>query len=253
MAINRRVWDEALWDGHVPKWPCPGCGHLSLRMKEKSFITIDDGTTSREGHRDDFEPEFVSGRFVCLLQCQESDCRESCSVSGNFSMRRDPTDDSLDEVGRPISISPPPPMIDIPKKCPETVNAEIVAAFSSYWGDLSACLNHIRSALELLLDNLRVPRRRRGKNGKLSQRTLHDRIDRLKEIHPKMGEICDRMKAVKHLGNAGSHPSGEISKEDVFDAFDILEKVLEDLYSDHLDLLAEKVKQINKRRGPSKR
>jgi hypothetical protein len=58
--------------------------------------------------------------------------------------------------------------------------------------------------------------------------------------------------AVKHLGNAGSHPSVEIDDQDVFDGFDILEHVLIQLYERTDSDLAKMVKEINKRKGPRK-
>ncbi|QEH36352.1 hypothetical protein OJF2_49130 [Aquisphaera giovannonii] len=58
--------------------------------------------------------------------------------------------------------------------------------------------------------------------------------------------------AVKNLGNAGSHPGDKVTHDDVFDGFDILERVLEDMYSEHPGELAKAVKEINRRKGPRK-
>lgn len=61
------------------------------------------------------------------------------------------------------------------------------------------------------------------------------------------------MVAVKHLGNAGSHAGEKVARKDVFDGFDILERVLNDMYTDHETELAKMVAQINKRKGPRKK
>jgi hypothetical protein len=80
--------------------------------------------------------------------------------------------------------------------------------------------------------------------------TLHKRIENLQATRPKLKELCDQMMAVKHLGNAGSHPGIQVRDTDVFDALDILERILQDTYSGHPGQLARAVKQINKRKGP---
>lgn len=82
--------------------------------------------------------------------------------------------------------------------------------------------------------------------------SLHARIEKLEKKRPKLKDICNRMLAVKHLGNAGSHPGDVVEVEDVFDGFDILERVLHDTYSDHESALAKMVNQINRRKGPRK-
>ena len=59
--------------------------------------------------------------------------------------------------------------------------------------------------------------------------------------------------AVKHLGNAGSHPGIKVTDDDVFDGFDILERVLQDMYSDDSSELSRTVTQINMKKGPRKK
>ena len=99
----------------------------------------------------------------------------------------------------PSSIKPPPPMIHIPEKCPPTVRAEVVAAFSLYWCDLAAGLNRIRNALELVLDDLKIPKATMDKAKRKKHRlNLHQRIEKLEKKRPALKEICDRMMAVKH-------------------------------------------------------
>ena len=154
----------------------------------------------------EFYAEMTTGQFVCLLKCRR--CHAVCAVSGNYSVDVDHSDGSSFEHGRPQAVTPPPPMIAIPNACPAPVKAEVQAAFSLYWLDPAACLNRIRNALELVLDDLKVPKSTRS-NGKKHRLNLHQRIERLEKSRPRLTEICERMMAVKHLGNAGSSPWGE--------------------------------------------
>jgi len=140
-----------------------------------------------------------------------------------------------------------------PEKCPDPVRAEVVAALSLFRIDLAARLNRIRNALELVLNDLRVPNSMMSNKNKKVRLSLHQRIERLKAKRPKLPDICERMMAVKHLVNAGSHPGVKVKQDDVFDCFDILERVLQHMYSDHSGELARAVRQINKRKGPRKK
>lgn len=154
-------------------------------------------------------------------------------------------------------ITPALPMIHVPAQCPDDVRNEINAAFRVFWCDKAASLNHVRHAIELLLTSMEVPRSRavvRGTGAKrFDSRTLHDRIGWLRAKGPKMEEMCDQLLAVKHLGNAGSHPGVNVEDIDVFDGLDIVERILIEQFEHADSELAKIVKEINKQRGPRKR
>jgi hypothetical protein len=255
MPISRHLWQFRISENFVPDWPCPGCEASSLTLVTESFRTITDAHTVRQRSHPDFDNEWVSGRFVCLLKCSKNMCKESCAVAGNFSTSvvQDEEGVEYQREGIPRSIIPAPPMIGIPEDCPKPVKNEVKAAFSLYWSDLAACLNRIRNALELVLNDLNVPKSsRNNSNGKMQRLSLHHRIEKLEKQRPGLKDICDRMMAVKHLGNAGSHPEENVAVDDVFDGFDILERVLADMYSRHTGLLEKTVREINRRKGPRK-
>lgn len=58
--------------------------------------------------------------------------------------------------------------------------------------------------------------------------------------------------AVKYLGNVGSHLD-DISRDDVYDALDIVDLVLDDLFLRHHEQAIILVREINARKGPTKR
>jgi hypothetical protein len=167
----------------------------------------------------------VSGRFVCLLKC--GNCQESCAVSGDYGTNsyRDEQGDHDYDRRHPTSITPPPPMILLPEDYPKPIRQEVTAAFRLYRCDNGACLNRIRNALELVLDDLRIPKSRMD-NNKKHRLNLHQRIEKLERRNAKFRDFCERMMAVNHLGNAGSHPGIIVKDDDVFDGFDMLEWVL---------------------------
>jgi len=255
MPIERTLWRETLNKDWMPAWPCPGCGRASLAIVKASFHTVIDAKTSDKSQDPRYGSDCDTGRFVCLFRCARTDCLESCSVSGNYetSVAELPQASVYYSDCRPTSITPPPPMIQIPRECPEAIRAEVVAAFSLFWIDLASSLNRIRNALELVLNDLRVPNTTLNNKNKKIRISLHQRIERLATKRPRLKEICERMMAVKHLGNAGSHPGAKVKQDDLFDGFDILERVLQDMYSEHPGELARAVRQINMRKGPRKK
>lgn len=140
-------------------------------------------------------------------------------------------------------------MIRIPERCPKPIADEVRAAFGLFWLDHSSALNRIRIAIELLLTKMGVKRHGQKSGGGRTRLSLDSRIAILRSKKPKLTWLCDQLLAVKHLGNAGSHP-GDVQIKDVFDGFDILEQILNDTYSNDASLLAKMVRQINKRKGP---
>jgi hypothetical protein len=246
MPIERKSWHYWMSDKSAPPWPCPRC-RASLVMVKDSYKSKADRRTKQIQDEPHIDPEEFSGRFTCLLVCSRGDC-ETCAVAGRYSVDRDET--GYYEACEPLSVNPPPLLIQIPEDTPKAVRAEIEAALLLFWCDNAACLNRIRNALELLLTDLKIPLATINAARKRVRYNLHTRIELLERRRPKLKDICERMMAVKHLGNAGSHAGEVVQRKDVFDGFDILERVLHDMYSTHDGELAKMVSQINKRRGP---
>lgn len=250
MAIDRKLWEMRFYDNRIPPWPCPRC-RATLSLLAESLKYEFDHETEKYKKDKDSDPEAYTGVFVCILQCTHKDCKETCAISGTF-------ETTFNEQGYcdeyiPHSVIPPLELIRIPERCPESIRKETDKAKLLFWSDNSACLNRIRSSLELLLDNLRIPRATNDfKIGKRRRHTLHARIELLQSKRPDLKTSCERMMAVKHLGNAGSHPGENVVRKDVYDGFDILERVLNDVYSGHESELAIMVRQINRRKGPRK-
>jgi hypothetical protein len=85
---------------------------------------------------------------------------------------------------------------------------------------------------------------------KIARLNLHHRIEIFEKTRP---EVSERLKAIKWLGNVGSHAGGkELTHDDLLDAFEILETVLIDLYSPVRAAIERKAKLINSRKGPAR-
>ena len=206
MPINRTLWQSQISGEYIPNWPCPRCGATALTLAKDSFRTTLDSITSRNWDDPEFGIEFATGRFVCLLLCSRAGCEETCAVAGNYEMAQDDDEHGSRpySTGRPSSIIPPPPLIQIPEGCPKPIQQEVVFAFALFWLDHSSALNRIRNAIELLLTEIGIKRHGKKPGGGRTRLPLDSRIQILRSKKPSLSGLCDRLLAVKHLGNAGS-------------------------------------------------
>jgi hypothetical protein len=147
----------------------------------KSHSGGDTRLQGREAHREiDWDPEWFSDRFICLLVCQNRDCQEVCAVTGvtSYDTYQDEEGWDLNRYLEPYFIEPAPEIFSIPKRCPKQVAAELRAAFSLFWSNPSAAMNRVRAGIEALLDAEKVPKKGKTKKGKFRSLTLHQRIQR---------------------------------------------------------------------------
>lgn len=250
MPINRQLWLRPIINDSVPGWPCPNCNTTALHLVEESLAVKESAKTPKNKDDPDWEREFTTGVFSLILMCGRADCQEMCAASGWYDVSVGY--DRIDNFYHPKAIYPAPPLIPVPSKCPISIATELSAAFSLFWSDNGSCLNRIRIALERLLTHFKIKRFGKSKKGHREPIGLHSRIELLRKRRPTLADLCDRMLAVKHLGNAGSHP-GSVHSDDVFDALDIFDELLQESFAKHRTALAKQVKQINKRKGPRAR
>ena len=140
-------------------------------------------------------------------------------------------------------------LIPIAENFPEPVSAELRLSFVASWSDFSSAGNHIRSAVERLLDQLDVPMSILAKKGESVRPSLGQRIKDL-EAHDE--KLFSYLKAVKWIGNQASH-TDELTRDDIFDALDIIDSSLEYLFSKDGERVQELVKAINRARGTAKK
>lgn len=231
---------------HGPSWPCPTCsaGHLHLVGSPTNEWTAE--TWHRIRSQDVLHaPKCYESRFVALLRCGNPKCHDYVAIAGRGEMEKTDTD----LVFHALFVSPSPLLIRIPARCPGKVRAELQKAFVASWGDYSCAGNHVRIAVEHLLDALRINKMRKTSKGKSVRMPLHTRIESIKAKEP---SVLAALLAIKWIGNAGSH-TGNLTRESVFDALDIFESVLDDLYSDYSKTIRKLVHTVNRRKGPERK
>jgi hypothetical protein len=141
----------------------------------------------------------------------------------------------------------------IPTECPDEVTKEIKESFNLFWTDPPASANHIRKCIEEILTDKGVKRFGTNKKRKQYPIMLHDRIIIFGAHTIRKKEVAEKLKAIKLLGNTGSHSDILLTTDDLLDAYEILETVLDDLYVGHAQEIKRKVIALNKTKRPIKR
>lgn len=231
--MNRKIWESKEFEGKsFSKFTCPRCFIGNLIPKEKIRKITKYGEDS-EQHGYPYGIEYL---FSGFLECNNSDCADIVSVNGilnadiqhGYQMPEGEWIDVNLNHYIPKFFVPNLRMFDLnDNRIPRSIRVQIDSSFSLYFNDESSCANKIRTAIELILDDLKAPVKRKTKSNKLVFiRTLHERIEHYKKTKP---QLCTLLLALKIIGNEGSHTS-KIENEDLLNAYEILEEVIDHLY-----------------------
>ena len=249
MSINRSIWKLPFEKKQFPPWPCPNCNGGTLLLNKDTFREEESIESIKYRDHEAWEPEWIHGLFTAHLYCSNPNCKKKAVVCGSYEVSewidQDTIEPGFSVFLEPDFISPAPDLFNIHKNCPKHIKLEIRKAFSLYWSDLDAAGNRVRTVVELLLNYLKVRKRKRKKNGKYRNLSLHDRI---LEYHPNNPEIGEKLLAIKWLGNIGSHGNG-LSKDDLIDDFEMIQFVFKELFEKTRERLSTMAKKIIKKKG----
>ena len=249
MRFNKDLWAAKAYLS-FPPWPCPSCQGGTLRALNKvlSFETIA-SERARTESADDWEPGWVEERATGFLRC--NNCGESVAslTKVTYEQAADP------ELGvaytrhhQPVYFLPAIPILRLPENATEEVKAALARAFAMYWSDPSSSGNAIRSALEAMLDQAKIPRGRNDHKNKVRRPLpLHARLELYATKDPTLKQP---LMALKWLGNTGSH--AVLTHRDVLTAFELLEHIIAELYAKHTKTILRVAKAINANKGPAR-
>lgn len=249
--MDRNLWTQELTTTSCPPYRCVACGKGSLILVKDSLIYKDTAETAKSRGHEEFDWDWVSYIFTAWAQCTHSSCKQQYAISGDGGV-----EPQMNEEGdfvfanyfMPKSCCPMPDIIEFPPKCPEDVVRELRGAFAIFWLNEAACTTRLRVALEYLMTYLGVPKSKQGANDKLSDMSLHDRIDAFAKQEPAIGA---QLMALKWLGNTGSHDS-QVSANDLLDAFEIMEHALKEIVGGHSARMIELAKKLTMKHSASK-
>lgn len=251
--IDRKIYRKSFTQDNLPNWKCPTCNNSILSINENNIISKNDSFTEINKGEDGFEPEMASFIFTVIFSCNNPKCKEVVSCCGSGYWEEEPYYDyetmeqRLEYVSyfTPQYFYPPLYFFEIPKKTPEDVSNAIIQSFSLFFTNKSSSANQIRVALECLLTHLKIKRFNIVK-GKKRRLNLHERIDLLPSKYQHIKDLCF---AIKWLGNSGSHCGEELTSNNIFDGYDLLSVLLEELYNNKQEHAKKLAKKINTKKG----
>lgn len=230
----------------VPSYHCPTCE--GGRLKIDGELVSEETEASKKDQMQGWDPELVVLKFNCKLKCVL--CSEIVYLIGGGGLE---VDHDVDENGEwksswvtyysPKFFYPSIRIISSPKKTPYLVQEQVRAAESIYFSFPDSCCNSIRAAAEEVLSSLGVDVVDE-KGGFIS---FANRINLLTDERASVKVLFD---AIRWLGNHGSHPGSGLQRIHALDAFQILELLLEELYSDKKLEIQELARRINEAKGP---
>jgi len=245
--MDRDLWAQSLSEYSCPSWLCPECRKGTVSLVPKS-LTYHETTASKRARKDDdWDPEWIRYTFTAWGECNHTLCKQHFAIGGKGGIGPDYDEDGnvvLQETFSPSFCSPMPNIIELPKKCSDEVREELQAAFSIFWLNTAACAGRIRVALECLMNDLKVPKRKKDKSGKYQDLGLHARIDSFAKTEPTLGP---QLMALKWLGNSGSHDSRDVKASELLDAFEILEHALAEIVEGRSARVAALAKKLAKK------
>lgn len=165
----------------------------------------------------------------------------------------------IDNISIPINI------INLPSEIDNELKKLIEKSFQLFWIDNSSCANKIRISLEYLLrTKLKVKNKIKCKDKEKSTQTNQVFYNKTLTLGEKIGElktnakflkykhIADNLKAIKWIGNEGSHNGSVITRLNLIEVYRILEVVLTEIYSTNKLEIAKLTKKINNKHGRKK-
>ncbi len=247
--MNRHIWNKWFYENSIPAWGCPSCFAGVLVAKNETFSKMETSASRCVRLREARNPEGIEYVFSCVRVCENIYCNEVVVISGRGSVDNDfnPETNKMEflDVFEAKYVYPSPHIIHLPKSSSKELKDEFISAFTLYWSDIRACANRIRSCVELILTEYHI-KRFEIKKGKRKRLSLHERIELFSYKNATLG---DALMAIKWIGNEGSH-IGKLTKDDLLDAFEMLEHVLDELFEKRKEKIGKLVKAINKKKGP---
>ncbi len=253
--IDRKLYKGYFLKEAMNSWMCPTCNKGTLQLEKDKFLFEDNSSTKQYSNHEDFNfPHDIVYTYTGLLTCTNPKCKEVVASSGTggvdevgqtLSPDGYTTDTEYGDYFKPLHFYPPLHIFKIPEDTPDNVKKSIISSFSLVFTNNSSAANQVRIALECLLTHLKI-KRFNITGGRQRRLNLHQRIDLLPTKYQKIKKVC---LAIKWLGNAGSHCDDKMTFDDVFNGYEMLSFILEELYDNKHEHVNKLAKKINDKKG----
>lgn len=239
-----------------PALPCGGCESGTLIIDEP--VEVETGRSKQLRKHEAWEPEWIEGFFTASARCSNAACGETAVIAGEMSVDTATAPheqhtgyppDQYETYYRLHYVEPGLRIVQLFESCPGELCTAVRAASRVLFVDPPSAAGRLRTAVEILLDDVGIATR--GVDGK--RLTAHRRIDELRKGRSELVEVADLIEAVKWLGNAGSHTIDSPGLLDVLEGAELLERAIALVYDTSGARLLARAKQITTHRGPAPR
>lgn len=252
LSLTKPIEDFTPW----PRPKCPNCdtGHVNFAQPTQ---VESEKSEARHSHPD-FEPDWISGTFSIVGQCDNPQCQQNVHGSGDYQVAYTvdsfPPDTHEFHGERYVAffslahLHPPLLLMSIPESAPTQIREGILRASRCWFVDSGLTGTALRATIERFLTTEGIsPLDPRGNFS-----NAHNRIEQWKAQEPQVrGSIADLLLAVKWLGNAGSHEDAQLSREDIYEGARLLDYAFHQLFLGP-DLNA-RAQAINAAKGSNKK
>lgn len=228
--MDRNIYSLGFINKSSPDWICPTCEKGILRFNSNTFNFRETSQSYlRREAISDYDQEFI---YCCILKCTNDQCNEAVSNIGTGVLVYDELEGWV-HVFTPKYFEPNLKLIKIPRNCPTNISKALNESFKIFFSNINATANILRITIEELLTSLKVPH--------TNPPNLHKRISNLNGYN----DIKDMLFAVKLIGNDGSHDLNTLKIDDIYDAYELIEYVLEEIYEEKQANIKAITKRIN--------
>ncbi len=228
-----------------PEWRCPACGRATLELVQDSFKENRTARAQRShAAAQGFCPEEDENVFTCLLQCNQKNCRQPVAVSGDGYYEIEyvsPYDINYISIYRPRYFHPPINLFTPCDSYPKKLQKQLLELSAQLPGHPQAAINALRTTLEIVLDDFNIMR--------FDNKRYLSLDKRISLIPSDYKYVEDGFRAMKWLGNTGSHNLQEITEEDIEGACIMLNDFLLQIYRQPMDHSAT-IKRLIKNHDP---
>ena len=241
--MDRKTWRDHWDDGEYPSLPCPSCG--STLNWDETALACRTPDHNRELVRLT-DNEEARSRFAGWFSCGHSKCGEAVAVSGDCTYEYadgDGGETILKRRFHPTAMHPPPPVMRLADEVPEEIRDVLALSFGLLWTSRESCAGRLRVVVELILEQDGFP----GEPSPGKFVSLDKRIGSWESRYGACG-IAKSLRAIKWLGNVGVHET-DVSRDRLLDAYEILDRVVKQIFPPDERHLDEKADELVKTRG----
>ncbi|WP_313491922.1 MULTISPECIES: DUF4145 domain-containing protein [Sphingobacterium] len=241
--MNRNIWLKSDFEK-----PCPNCetGHLSYSTKQTNISETLESQIANEFHKNGIVHPTTTFLVTTHFKCKNCGFIVTAIFEKVEDVRYVDENGYQIDIWNPVVYHPALKIIPMPKNAPKEIESMITGSFGLFWYDINSCGNKIRAALELLMDHVGIPKT----DGKGKSMTLHHRLREYAVQNSAKPEIGQYLEAIKWIGNAASH-GGSVKKNDILDAYELLEAIMEHVFSERKNKLIAISNRINSTKGRS--